>query len=213
MIKTEKINPFSLNKNQKKKFLNKKLKLLIPFHKNNCKYYRHFVDAQQFRLKKIKTMKDIPFLPINLFKEYELKSIKKKEVFKILNSSGTSGQKVSRIFLDKETSLMQTKTLTKIMENYIGKTRLPMIIMDNKNVLKNKEAFYAKGAGILGFSKFRTETIYLFNENLIIDYELLQEFLYKNKHKRLLLIGFTYMIWEYFIYHLKNRNFKFDLNT
>ena len=70
MIKIEKINPFSLNKNQKKKFLIKKFKHLIFFHKNNCKYYMHFLDAQQFRLKKIKTIKDIPFLPINLFKEY-----------------------------------------------------------------------------------------------------------------------------------------------
>ena len=117
-------------------------------------------------------------------------------MFKILNSSGTSGQKVSRIFLDKETSLMQTKTLTKIMENYIGKKRLPMIIMDNKSVLKNKEAFSARGAGILGFSIFGKEKIYLFNEKMKIDYELLKEFLYKNKNKRILLFGFTYMIWE-----------------
>ena len=206
MIKIEKINPFSLNKNQKKKFLIKKFKHLISFHKNNCKYYRHFLDAQQFRLKKIKTIKDIPFLPINLFKEYELKSIKKKEVFKILNSSGTSGQKVSKIFLDKETSLMQTKALTKIMENYIGKKRLPMIIMDNKNVLKNRKAFSARGAGILGFSIFGKEKIYLFHENMKIDYEPLKEFLYKNKNNRILLFGFTYMIWEYFIKNLKKKN-------
>jgi len=157
MIKIEKINPFSLNKNQKKNFLIKKFKYLISFHKDNCKDYSHFLDAQQFSLKKIKTINDIPFLPANLFKEYELKSIKKKEVFKILNSSGTSGQKVSKIFLDKETSLMQTKALTKIMENYIGNKRLPMIIIDNKNVLKNREAFSARGAGILGFSIFGKE--------------------------------------------------------
>ena len=213
MIKIEKINPFSLNKNQKKKFLIKKFKHLISFHKNNCKYYRHFLDAQQFRLKKIKTIKDIPFLPINLFKEYELKSIKKKEVFKILNSSGTSGQKVSKIFLDKETSLMQTKALTKIMENYIGKKRLPMIIMDNKNVLKNRKAFSARGAGILGFSIFGKEKIYLFHENMKIDYEPLKEFLYKNKNNRILLFGFTYMIWEYFINNLKKNKIKIDLKN
>ena len=134
-------------------------------------------------------------------------------MFKILNSSGTSGQKVSRIFLDKETSLMQTKTLTKIMENYIGKKRLPMIIMDNKSVLKNKEAFSARGAGILGFSIFGKEKIYLFNEKMKIDYELLKEFLYKNKNKRILLFGFTYMIWEYFIKNLKKRKIKFDLKN
>ena len=81
-----KISPFSLNKNKKKNFLIKKFKHLISFHKNNCASYRNFLNAQQFSLKKIKTIEDIPFLPVNLFKEYELKH-KKKEVFKILNSS------------------------------------------------------------------------------------------------------------------------------
>ena len=76
------ISPFSLNKNQKKNFLIKKFKRLISFHKNNCMSYRNFLTAQQFSLKKIKTIEDIPFLPVNLFKEYELKSIKKKKFLK-----------------------------------------------------------------------------------------------------------------------------------
>lgn len=213
MIKIKKISPFSLNKNQKKNFLIKKFKHLISFHKNNCTSYRNFLNAQQFSLKKIKKIEDIPFLPVNLFKEYELKSIKKKKIFKILNSSGTSGQKVSKIFLDRETSLMQTKVLTKIMENYIGNKRLPMIIIDNKNVLKNREAFSARGAGILGFSIFGKEKIYLFNEKMQIDNLILKEFLNKNKNNRILLFGFTYMIWEYFINYLKKNKIKINLKN
>ena len=47
--------------------------------------------------KKINKLENVPFLPINLFKDLNLKSISKSEVFKILHSSGTSGN-VSKIF-------------------------------------------------------------------------------------------------------------------
>ena len=76
---------------------------------------------------------------------------------------------------------MQTKALTKIMEHYIGNKRLPMIIIDSKSVLKNREAFSARGAGILGFSIFGKEKIYLFNEKMKIDNLILKEFLNKIK--------------------------------
>ena len=41
-------------------------------------------------------------------------------MIKTMTSSGTTGQKVSKIYLDKETSLNQTKTLVKIVSSYIG---------------------------------------------------------------------------------------------
>ena len=73
-------------------------------------------------------------------------------IFKIMNSSGTSGQKPSTIYLDRENSIMQTKVLTKVVSNFIGNKRLPMLIIDSKNVISNRKIFSARGAGIIGFS-------------------------------------------------------------
>ena len=53
----------------------------------------------------------MPYIPVRLFKMLELKSIEKKDIFKTLTSSGTSGQAVSQIFLDKDNTSIQSKVL------------------------------------------------------------------------------------------------------
>ena len=45
---------------------------------------------------------DYPMLPVRIFKMRELMSTERTEIVKTMTSSGTSGQAVSRIFLDKE---------------------------------------------------------------------------------------------------------------
>ena len=70
-------------------------------------------------------------------------SIPKNKIFKILSSSGTSGSKRSKIFLDKDNSLSQRNVLTKIFEYHFGSKRLPMI-MATKNPKSIKSDFYEK---------------------------------------------------------------------
>ena len=88
---------------------------------------------------KEKTLENLPFLPAKIFKEVELKSVPKKNIFKILYSSGTSGSKRSKIFLDKDNARTQTLVLNEIVSKIIGKKRLPMLIIDEKkNFLTQK---------------------------------------------------------------------------
>ena len=42
-------------------------------------------------------------------------SVLKEDIVKTMTSSGTTGQNVSKIFLDKETSALQIKVLSKII--------------------------------------------------------------------------------------------------
>ena len=59
-----------------------------------------------------------------------------------MNSSGTSGKSLSKIYLDKINSSNQVKTLKNIVQSEIGDKRLPMLIVDSdpreikKNILK-----------------------------------------------------------------------------
>ena len=91
----------------------------------------------------MKKIEDVPFMPVRLFKYYDLKSIKEKNIIKTLTSSGTTSQLVSKIYLDKETAKFQTKALVNIMSSFIGNKRLPMLIIDTKDVLKNRDSFSA----------------------------------------------------------------------
>jgi len=156
---------------------------------------------------------NIPFVPVGLFKQHELLSVEKDQILKSMTSSGTTGQQVSKIFLDRTTARLQTKVLTKIVETYVGKSRLPMIILDSSSVLKDRAMFSARGAGILGFSIFAREKIYALNENMALDLEELKLFLERHKGKEILLFGFTFMVWQYFYKLLKEMNHHIDLSN
>ena len=152
-----------------------------------------------------------PFLPVRLFKHYTLKSIKESEIIKTMTSSGTSGQSVSQIFLDKQTSLNQTKALSKIMQSFIGNKRMPMIIIDSSHLLQNRAMFSARGAGVLGFSMFAREKIYALDKDMNLNITLIRDFIEKHKGKKILLFGFTFIVWQHFYNELKRLNLFLDL--
>ena len=55
---------------------------------------------------------------------------------------------LSKIYLDRENSNNQVKALNSIMTEVLGKNRLPMLIVDNFNKLKDRFKFNAKVAAI-----------------------------------------------------------------
>jgi len=207
------IAPFSLNKFEKSKLLNPFLINLTKHHYNHSENFKNMIDSYGISYKNLTDYNNIPFLPVRLFKMFDLKSIPKKKIFKTMTSSGTSGQSVSKIFLDRETASNQTKVLSKIMSSYIGKKRLPMIIIDSASVLKDRMMFSARGAGILGFSIFGSKKIYALNENMELDIDLVKKFINKNKNEKILIFGFTFMIWQYFYKKLVDKKIDLDLSN
>lgn len=163
---------------------------------------------------------DIPFLPVSIFKEMDLRSIPQEEVFKVITSSGTSGQRPSRIFLDGRTSSMQQRVLAGIVAEDLGNRRLPCIMLDTKSVLQDRRHFSARGAGILGFSMFASRTCYALDENMQLNLEEIREFIGTQRQKALdrgqepkfMLYGFTFMIWQYFVRALEEAGVTLDLS-
>lgn len=205
------IAPYSLEKEEKNKVLTERLVELTKHHYEKCIPYRKMLNALGKDMGKVKDYYDIPFLPVRLFKDLELRSVEKEEVFKTMTSSGTTGQAVSKIFLDKETSSNQQKTLVKIVSEFTGKSRMPMLIIDSPSVIKNRAMFSARGAGILGFSIFASDRKYALDDDMNLDFEGVKEFLKKHEGKKILLFGFTFMIWQHFYKELQKRPGEIDL--
>ena len=214
MLSDEEMNipPYSLDKNEKTAFLNIQLAALTNHHYENCPEYKKILDSLSFDINNIKDYTKIPFLPVRLFKNYELKSVPKENIVKTMTSSGTTGQQVSKIFLDKQTSSSQSKILTKIVSSFLGKQRVPMIILDSSAVIKDRAMFSARGAGILGFSIFGTDRLYALDENMQLNVDAIQAFLEKHKDETIFLFGFTFMIWQHFYKELKNSGIHYDLS-
>lgn len=203
--------PFGIDQRTKEVWYCEMLGKLTKEHKQRCEKYQYFLEA--FNQKETyQTIEDIPMLPVGLFKRQELKSIKEEEIFKVITSSGTSSQKVSKIFLDQKNAADQQRTLAKIMEEVIGKKRIPMLIMDSPDVLKDRKMFSARGAGILGFSILSSRRQFAFDQNMNLDIEGMKSFLEKYKEGPVLIFGFTYMIWEYFYKALKKSRQQIDLS-
>lgn len=205
--------PYSMNQEEKEKYYISYMKELTAYHKKFCKSYRNILDMLCYDEKSINELKEIPMIPVTLFKKHGLFSIDEEDIFKVMTSSGTTGQEVSKIFLDKKTAEYQQKTLFNIVSDFIGPKRIPMIIIDSPEVLKNRAMFSARGAGILGFSIFASQRIYALDKEMNFDVEKVKSFLEKHKDEKILIFGFTYMIWEYFYKVLKRECIDIDLSN
>ena len=206
------INPYSLDKEQKERFLTESLKKLTQHHIQNCPEYKKMMKGIGYDENKAKTYENLPFLPVSLFKELNLKSISDENIFKTMTSSGTTGQAVSKIYLDKEAAAKQQKTLVKIVSDFTNATRLPMLIIDSPSVIKNRLMFSARGAGILGFSIFGADSTYALNDDMEIDFPAIEAFLERHQGQKILLFGFTFMIWQHFYKELLKSEKKVDLS-
>lgn len=190
--------PYSWDKAKKGAELSAKLRELTEWHRARCTPYERILDRLGMDTSSIGRYEDMPFLPVPLFKTMELKSVSNEDVFKTLTSSGTTGQAVSRIFLDRETAALQQKALVKIVTSFTGASRLPMLIIDSPSVIKDRAMFSARGAGILGFSMFGVDRTYALDDEMRIDVGAIEQFLERHPSERILLFGFTFMIWQYF---------------
>ncbi|MBN3123749.1 acyl-protein synthetase [Pectobacterium brasiliense] len=207
------LNPFSMGQQEKNDFLTRGLGELTRLHYRHCAPYSNIIDALKFDVLNINSYYDIPFLPVSLFKELMLKSVPDEDVFKTMTSSGTTGQAVSRIYLDKATASNQQKVLVKIVSSFTESSRMPMLIIDSSAVVKNRAMFSARGAGILGFSIFGTDRTYALDDEMNINLPVIKAFLEKHKGKKILLFGFTFMVWQHFYKEFVKSGDKLDLSN
>ncbi len=202
---------FSLDKAKKSQLLFYQLKELHHHHTANCSEYQRICDVLFPNVDKATTIEELPFLPVSIFKNHHLKSITDNSVYKTLTSSGTTGSIPSSIYLDSETSKLQTISLSKIISHIVGNNRLPMLIIDNKEVLKNRESYSARGAGIVGLSVFGKDHTYALNSDNTLNMELVHQFMGKYKGQPILIFGFTFMVWQYLLNQVKGNDI--DLNN
>lgn len=206
------VEPYSMARTEKSALYTRALSNLTRHHYDHCPEYRRILDLIGCVPGAIKSAEEVPFIPVRLFKEYELLSVERNAVVKTMTSSGTSGQSVSKIYLDKDTSAYQTKVLAKIVSSFIGRKRLPMLVIDSKSVVKDRNSFSARGAGILGFSMFGHDVEYALDDDMQLNIERVNTFLAKHKGEAILLFGFTFMIWAHFYEALKKGGIRLPLD-
>ncbi len=112
----------------KKQFEKLALKIFRFQHENNF-VYKQFCDLRKIEIHKIKTLEQIPFLPIQFFKSHEVVSNTNK-IQKIFTSSGTTGTNTSRhlvtdVSLYEESYQQGFSQFYGNIENYVVLALLP----------------------------------------------------------------------------------------
>ncbi len=202
---------FSIPQPEKEALLLAGLNDLFAHHRAACQPYAAILNAIG-HTGPVDSLTDLPYLPVSLFKTHYLASVAEQEVFKLMTSSGTTGQAVSRVVLDRHTADLQSKALTTIMAKVLGNQRLPMIIIDSPNVVRDRSTFSARGAGVLGMMPYGRRHFYALDDQMRLDTDGLAAFLEGHGGQPVLLFGFTFMVWKYFVRPVQESGLDIDLS-
>jgi hypothetical protein len=116
------------------------------------------------------------------------------------------------VFVDAETSQVQSAVLVKVTQHFLGRERLPMVILDHAGVVRDRDSYSARGAGILGMAQFGHRPFYALRDDMSLDVEGLASYLDAARGRRVLLFGFTWMVWRYFVAAIESRRTRPDLS-
>ncbi len=111
--------PYDHSKNQDALFL-EAMKENVLWHLERNEFYKALCEKEGLNprtIKDLKKIEDLPYVFVNFFKKYEVKSIADEDVFLHLTSSGTSGQK-SQMFFDEWTIKSAQRMVDWIFEYY-----------------------------------------------------------------------------------------------
>ena len=180
------------------------------FDKNTCENPEKYMEGYAGK----GDISEIPFIPVSLFKRLRLSSIDENDDnYKTVTSSGTSGQQVSQIVLDGETRALQQQALAAITSDFLGRKRLPMLVIDCEATVKKRDRYSARTSGILGFSLVGSRRTFALDDDMRLNEDVVGGFLETYGGEPFLIFGFTYLIWQYLYLETKKRGTMFDLSN
>ena len=181
---------------------------LIEHHRRACPAYARVLDAIGHAPGRRYTQtRELPWLPVRLFKEHALISTGREQVA-VLTSSGTTSTNVSRIALDRDAAERQRRLLTATLATVTGSRRLPLLIIDSPSAVRGERSSI-RGATVLGVMNVGRDHVFALDDEQSIDATAVANFLQRHAHATFLIFGFTSLVWTRF--HAFARTRGFDL--
>jgi hypothetical protein len=185
---------YALPQRAKEARLLARLNALTAHHAAACSPYARVLDSAGAR-RDATTLAEVPYLAARLFKLARWQSVPDADVFKVLTSSGTTGEP-SRVVLDRATAAAQSRALATILQTFLGPSRLPMLLIEEPGLAQQAAGHSARGAGAVGFSLLGRDHTYALRPGLKPDVEAIERFAERHGGGPVLLFGFTFMVWQ-----------------
>ncbi len=207
------LEPFALNKKQKKNWFFFKQKKLSNYHYMKCEKYKKVINKIFKKINYTKKIEELPFIHSSLFKKFNFKSTNLQNISKTYSSSGTTGSNKSIINLDKKTSFLQSRALSIILMDTLKEKDLDIFFVDSPSVTHGAESLTARGAAIRGLSQLMKRKVFLLDKNYRLKINKLENYIKKKPNKKFIIFGFTSYIWEFLINELKKKKIKLQKNN
>ena len=91
----------------------------------------------------------------------------------------------------------QTLALSRCFADHFGPGRFPMLVIDSEKTISERTSFSARTAGINGFSMFSRGRCFALNDDLIPDFDAINDFLAANSGKMIFILHHQLAIWIY----------------
>ena len=166
-----------------------------------------------FASRPLQSYEDLPYLPVAMFKEFDLATVPPEQVMRTLLSSATTSGTPSRIPLDKGTGRRQAQGLAAIIKDVLGSRRRPFLVLDCAEINRPGHQLTARGAAVRGLMPFASELTYALirtDGGLDPDLDAMETFFAAHAGQEVLLFGFTFMVWSDLVLKLRQRNIRFD---
>lgn len=188
----------------------------LCFHYENNELYKIFCDNKGFDPHNFSgDLSEIPPVQVSVFKELgnQLGSVPKDKIRLTIQSSATSGIP-SSVPVDVITSRRQSKTMIKVIGDFIGNERRPFLVMDVDPMSGFQEILGARYAAVSGYLNFASEAGYFLKVNGLgayyFDVEEIRQFIEKLKEPAVV-FGFTYILYSEIVRPLTEQNISFKL--
>jgi phenylacetate-coenzyme A ligase PaaK-like adenylate-forming protein len=175
----------------------------------SCPPYARFLERAGPPPASWRAVADVPPLPVSMFKRFALAAVPPEKIVRELQSSSTTGQQPSRVFVDKTTAFRQTRALASVLKDHIGAQRRPFLVLDAPEAVAEGDQLTARGAAIRGIGSFATQTAFAMTKtasgDLAPDFDRIEAFFAQHGQGPVLIFGFTFVVWTRFALEAERR--------
>ncbi len=139
----------------------------------------------------------LPYVHVGVFKHLNLRT-EASDIShrRTLLSSATSTGASSKIAMDAQSSVMQSRSVANVLRDFVGESRRPLLVLDSSRSLRSRRQVSARIAAALGLQPLASEMRFLLGDAGDPDtmqWGELEAVL--GDHDAVMIYGFTWILW------------------
>jgi hypothetical protein len=166
---------------------------LNEHHLKGCETYRRIWPEWRAEA----DLSSMPYLHVGVFKHVKLRTQAEGLKFeRTLRSSSTTGKAASQIPLDTRSSSLQAASSAAILRDFLGKSKRPLLVVDNSRSLVDRSGISARVAAAMSLRPLASDMSFLLGDSLdpsSMQWDRLRCML--EQHESLIVYGFTWILW------------------